>query len=210
MRASFLSAILASAALVTIAGSAPATAQSVIDEWASIKTPPAPPLKPASVEAKTTALLMLDFMEQNCSKRPRCVASEAKVKDLLARARSAGATVVYTLIANTTTADVRKAVAPKGDEPTVLSGPDKFVGTDLEKILKDRGIRTVIAVGTAANGAVLFTANSAAVRGMNVIVPVDGMSAQDPYPEQYTAWHLANAPTVSQRVTLTTTDMVKF
>ena len=64
-----------------------------------------------------------------------------------------------------------------GDEPHVLSGPDKFRNTDLEKILKDKGITTVIVVGTAANGAVLFTASGAAFRGMNVIVPVDGMSA---------------------------------
>jgi nicotinamidase-related amidase len=35
----------------------------------------------------------------------------------------------------------------------------------------------VIAVGTAANGAVLYTASAAAFRGMNVIVPVDGISS---------------------------------
>jgi nicotinamidase-related amidase len=188
----------------------PASAQSVIDEWASIKTPPPPPLKPAQADPKTTALLMLDFVERNCGPRPRCVASEPKVKALLARARDAGVTVIYTLVANTTTADVRKELAPKGDEPTVLSGPDKFLNTDLEKILKERGIQTVIAVGTAAHGAVLHTAAGAAFRGMSVIVPVDGMSANDPYPEQYTVWHLVNAPTLSQRVTLTTTDQVKF
>jgi nicotinamidase-related amidase len=206
VRAFLLSAMLAFATLF----GATAAAQSVIDEWASIKTPPPPPLKPAQADAKTTALLMLDFVERNCGPRPRCVASEPKVKELLARARNAGATVIYTLVANTTTADVRKELAPKGDEPTVLSGPDKFVNTDLEKILKDRGIQTVIAVGTAAHGAVLHTATSAAFRGMNVIVPVDGMSANDPYPEQYTAWHLVNGPTLAQRVTLTTTDQVKF
>ena len=48
-------------------------------------------------------------------------------------------------------------VAPEAGEPHVLSGPDKFLHTDLEKIFKDKGIKTVIAVGTAANGAVLYT-----------------------------------------------------
>ena len=56
---------------------------------------------------------------------------------------------------------------------------DKFLGTDLEKILKDKGIATVIIVGTAAHGAVLYTGSGAAMRGMNVIVPVDGMSSVD-------------------------------
>jgi hypothetical protein len=45
---------------------------------------------------------------------------------------------------------------------------------------------------------------------MNVIVPVDGMSSADAFSEQYTAWHLANAPVISPRVTLTKIEMLKF
>ena len=85
--------------------------------------------------------------------------------------------MIYSIIANSTMADVMPDVAPLGDEPSVLSGPDKFLNTDLAKILKDKGIQTVIVTGTASNGAVLFTGARAAFRGMNVIVPVDGMSA---------------------------------
>jgi hypothetical protein len=36
------------------------------------------------------------------------------------------------------------------------------------------------------------------------------MSADNAYAEQYTAWHLANAPLVSSGVTLTTIEGVKF
>jgi len=68
----------------------------------------------------------------------------------------------------------------------------------------------VIVVGTAAHGAVLYTASGAALREMQVIVPVDGMSAEGLYPEQYTAWNLANAPRVSAQVTLSRTDMIQF
>lgn len=42
--------------------------------------------------------------------------------------------------------------------------------TGLEKMLKDKGITAVVAVGTAAHGAVLYTASEAALRGFNVIV----------------------------------------
>ena len=52
----------------------PAQAANIVDEWASVKAPAAPALKPVTVDPKTTALLMLDFMNQNCGKRPRCVA----------------------------------------------------------------------------------------------------------------------------------------
>jgi nicotinamidase-related amidase len=209
MKRNLIAAIITAIALSNVAALS-AYAANVVDQWASIKQPPAPVLKPVTVEPKTTALLMLDFMNQNCGKRPRCLAEIPAMKKLLADARAAKVMVVYSLIANTTTADVIKDVAPNADEQSVRAGPNKFFKTDLEKILTDKGIKTVITVGTAANGAVLFTANAAALRGMNVIVPVDGMSALDPFAELYTAWHFTNAPGVSAKATLTRSDMIKF
>jgi len=48
------------------------------------------------------------------------------------------------------------------------------------------------------------------MRGMKVIVPVDGISAETTYVEQYVALHLVNAPVISAAITLTTLDRVKF
>ena len=89
------------------------------------------------------------------------------------------------------------------------SAADKFFKTDLEKILNDKGIKTVVVVGTAAHGAVLNTASQAAFRGLQVIIPLDGMSSENTYFEQYTAHHLGTAPGVGQQVTLTKIDMIK-
>src|SRR5271167_1432354 len=124
-----------------------AGAQTIVDKWPSVPSPPPPTLKEVTVDPKTTALLMLDFMSQNCGKRPTCVASLPTMKKLLANARAAKAAVVYSIIANSTTADVMPDVAPLPDEPWVQSGPDKFINTDLAKILKDKGIQTVIVPG---------------------------------------------------------------
>jgi nicotinamidase-related amidase len=201
-------AAVAAVTWLAVAGSAGAA--SIVDEWDTVKRPPAPTLKPVTVDAKTTALLMLDFMNQNCGKRPRCLATIPAMKKLLTEARAHKVPVVYSLIAKTTTADVIKDVAPLPDESHVLSGPDKFFKTDLEKILADKGIKTVIVVGTAANGAVMFTANSAALRGMNVIVPVDGLSAVDAFVELFTVVHMATGPAISAKATLTRSDMIKF
>jgi nicotinamidase-related amidase len=118
--------------------------------------------------------------------------------------------VIYSLVPGGSAADILTEVAPQGGESIVMSGPDKFLGTDLEKALKDKGVQTVIVVGTAANGGVIYTGSGAALRGLKVIVPVDGMSAGDPYAEQYTAWHLVNAPRVSAQVTLTRMDMIQY
>jgi nicotinamidase-related amidase len=187
-----------------------ALAADAIEEWAGIAKPPAPALKPVTADAKTTALLMLDFMQQNCGKRERCVASVPAMKKLLGAARAANATVVYSFIANTGPSDVLPDVAPQASEPGVVAGPDKFRGTDLEKILKDKGIQTVIVTGTAADGAVLFTAAGAAFRGMNVVIPVDGMSSQNAYSDHATAFTFTTAPQLSARTTLTRSDQIKF
>lgn len=205
---------------------APAPAQTIIDEWSSIKAPPAPELKTVTVDPKTTALLVMDLIKQACNEkvRPRCVASIPKIEKLIAEARAKGLLVVYTLFPspspstfpNPVIGDTLPAVAPKGNEPVVVSFVDKFIlgdkDTGLEKLLKDKGITTVIAVGTAAHGAVLYTSSAASLRGFNVIVPVDGMSGtgENPYTEQAVTHILMSAPIVSPKITLTRIDMMKF
>jgi len=58
--------------------------------------------------------------------------------------------------------------------------------------------------------AVLHTAAEAALRGYKVVVPVDGMSGDTLYSEQYTAWHLVNTQRVMQQVTLTKVDLIGY
>jgi nicotinamidase-related amidase len=189
----------------------PASAQTIVDTWDAVKAPPAPELKSVILDSKATALLLLDFNKQSCNAqlRPRCIASIPKVQGLLEEARSKGFTIIYSLSAGATSTDIARELAPRKGEPVVTAGPDKFMGTDLEKILMAKRIKTVIVTGTAAHGAVLYTASGAAFRGMQVILPVDGMSAENTYAEQYTAWHLANAPRVSSKVILTKIDLIK-
>ena len=210
MKRALLASILGIAWLT--AASAPSLGQTVVDEWASVQAPPAPAVKPVSVDPRTTALLMLDFNKQTCNaeRRPRCIASIPRVKRLLSLARAKGAVVVYSLSPGAQAADIAPELAPQKDEPVVASGPDKFLGTDLEKLLKERSIQTVIVAGTAAHGAVLHTASGAALRGLKVIVLVDGISAETLYPEQYAVWHLLNAPRIGAQATISRTDMVAF
>ena len=53
-------------------------------------------------------------------------------------------------------------------------------------------------------------ATAAVLRGMKVILPVDGVTASDTFTEQYVAWHMTNAPVVGPNVTLTKFDLLKF
>lgn len=186
--------------------------QSIIDEWGNVNIPTPPELEEVTVESKSTALLVLDFQNLNCNqeRRPRCVASLPKVQNLLSKAREKGLLIVYALIRSSPVEDIREEVKPLGNEPIVKAGVDKFYKTDLEKILTTSSISEVIIVGTSAHGAVLHTATGAAGRQLKVIVPVDGISASEPYAEQYTVWHLANAPGTRRSVTLTKIDMIEI
>jgi len=189
-----------------------ASAQTIIDQWSSVAAPPAPALKPVSLAAKTTALLVMDFVKQTCNQtaRPSCVTSLPKVKAMIAAAKAKGVTVVWTSIAGPKREDYQPDVAPPSDAPLTIGQIDKFVGTDLEKQLKDKSITTVVIAGTSAHGAVLFTASGAALRGFNVVVPVDGMSASPPYAEQATADILSVLPGLAAKVTLTRGDMITY
>jgi nicotinamidase-related amidase len=202
------------AAIMAAACFTNAAAQTVIDEWQSAKLPPPPALKPATLQPAETALLVMDFTRQTCSaqRRPRCAASVPKVQKLVAGARAKGALVIYSVaVAGSTAADILEDLTPAAGELVLPPlGPDKFVNSDLEKILKGKGIKTVVALGTQAQTSVLHTGAAAALRGFNVVVPVDGMSSDDVFPELYTAWHLATAARIGPRVTLTRLDLIGY
>ncbi len=199
-------ALLAAVALFP----AGASAETVIDEWSSVKAPAAPQLKEVTIVPAKTAVLVLDYNKKSCTtaQRPRCAAALPKVEKFLTEARAKGMTIIHIYNIIMTAADL--AVAPAPGERVMQASLNKFHGTDLEQSLKARGIDTVLITGTAANSAVLFTVGGAAMSGFKVIVPADGMPGDGAYQEQFTAWQIANAATVSNASTLTRWGMIKF
>lgn len=183
--------------------------QTIIDKWDTVPVPPAPELKSVAVDPQTSALLILDIESSIC-KSPSCLASIPNINSLLTEARKNGMAVIYSLIPTGNPSDIIEQVAPLPDDAIVKSNVDKFYKTNLEEILQQKGIKTVVITGYAANGAVLHTGTSAAFRGYNVIVPVDCMSANIPYAEQYTAWHMLNSPGTRNRAVLTKVDLISF
>jgi nicotinamidase-related amidase len=129
------------------------------------------------------------------------VASIPKTVTLVEQARAKGALIMYSVaVPNPVVTDIVKELTPAAGEQVLPPlGPDKFIGS-----------KTVVAMGAQATTSVLPTGGAAALRGFKVIVPVDGMSADDVFPELYTAWHLATAARISAQVTLTKFDMIGF
>jgi len=200
---------------LVILNGASVEAADIVAEWGTVKPPPAPELKPVTLDGKTTALLILDLQKPSCTmqRRVRCVDTIPKVKKLHDAARAAGATVIYSFAGAGDPHEIADpGLAPRDGEWMAQRGPDKFLGSDLEQRLKDKGIKTVIVTGSSAQGVVIGTGSGAAQRGYKVIVPVDGMSSDDPYSEQYAAWHMykGGPAIVIDQVTLTRSDMISF
>ncbi len=186
--------------------------KNLLDVWSEIKPPPPVALQPVHLDPKTSALLILDIEEWTCNaeRRPRCPDSVPRIKVFLDRTRAKGMGVIYSITSKGTPQTILPEVRPLDDAPIVQSGVDKFYNTELEKILRDRGIKTVVIVGTAAEGAVLHTATGAVMRGLQVVVVLDGMTSATLYAEQYTAWHLLNAPGTKGKATLTLFKLIDF
>lgn len=193
-------------------GAVPARAADVIVEWPSIQMPPAPELKAVTVDPKTTALFLFDFMAENCGQRPRCVAAVPTLKAIHDRARAADMLVAYTLPGGGKIID--PAIAPRPGEVVSQKpgGPDKFIGDDLDQRLKAHAIKTVILCGTSAQGVGLGTGAGAVQRGYAVIYPVDCLPSESAFREAYAAWHMAGGgpPVTTKHVTVTRTSMITF
>src|SRR5450631_861350 len=199
-------ALTAALTLVTLA--APASAQQL---------PPAPSPVHVTLDPGTTALVVLDVTTQTCSPQPSCIEMLPRIAALLARARDAGAYVVYSTPA--TVPPILPEVAPADGDPSVAGlAQDRFFETPLDELLRSKGISRVILVGWRADGSVLYTAVGATIRTYTVVVPMDGTSAAQSY-DLTVGWYQlltqlsanpTNEPLRKAAVTLTRTDLIEF
>jgi len=202
------------ALLLTLVGSP--TIADVISDWSTAVAPPPAELKEVTVDASTTALLLLDIMKGNCGARPRCVAAVPNIKRLHDQARAHNMVVWYSLVGSegkATPEDIMdSAIKPRPGEWYRQSGPDKFLGSTLQPTLRQAGIKTAIICGNSFQGATVGTASGAAQRGYQVILPVDCSAGEDIYREQYATFHLAKGGPVivTSKVTTTRSTMIKF
>ena len=197
---------------------APATPAPTAAPTPTSPIPKIPDPVAVEVPVKGSALLVLDITSVICPPRPTCVTSVPKIAALVKKARDAKIPVIYSqtpTAGSTYIADI----APQAGDATVSGRADKFFGTNLEQILKDKGIDTAVVVGSAANGAVLYTTFGLNLRSITVVVAQDGISGDPEFTETLTRWQLlnepgfantANAPLAKGQVTLSTTDKISF
>jgi hypothetical protein len=189
-----------------------AEAADAVAEWDSIKALPPPELQPVTIDPTKIGVMVMDFGANcNAEVRPRCLWAVPNVAKVLEQARAKNMTIVFIRTQNMQPGDFVPAVAPRAGEPYFVgTKEDKLIGTDAEKIFRDKGIDTLLLMGHQGNGSVMVTALGAAMRGFKVIVPVDTMPAATAYQEQFAIWEIANGPAFRGLSTLTRSNLLKF
>ena len=140
----------------------------------TLQAQPSPDPVPVVLNPATTALLVFDIVEPICERFPICRTQMVPVTAaLLARARKAGVTVAYGTRAHHKSHWLPEVAPAPGDIQIENQAQDRFYNTELDKLLKAKGITTLILVGWKVSGSVTYTSVGATLRGYTVVVPID-------------------------------------
>ena len=178
------------------------------------KSPRLPAFVPVDLDPRSTSLLLLDFTPSIAYRRQMFNASLPNIQAFLAKTRNAGVPILYTRVPV-------PELASRQDETVITNDKraDKFFETELESWLRSKQVKTLVITGVATNGAVMYTAFAASLRGFTVVVAADGAASDSEFIQNYTLFQLLNQPGRSNpenrplapnSVTLSTTALIRF
>jgi len=185
----------------------------------TLQMPALPAPVPVTLNPKTTALLVFDYVEPICNSQPKCKGEMLPaMTPFMARARKAGVVVAYGTREPNMSKWVADVAPAPGDIKIVNTAQDRFYNTDLDKALKAKGIATIIMVGWKVSGSVAYTSVGATVHGYTVVIPVDTTTATTDYETSIGFYqilnqgngNLKNEPLKPKSPTLSRTDMITF
>src|SRR6202521_1368706 len=139
----------------------------------TLQMPALPGPVPVTLNSKTTALLVFDYVEPICNSQPKCKDGMLPaMTPFMARVRKAGLVVAYGTREENVSKWLPEVATEAGDITVVNTAQDRFYNTDLDKALKAKGITTIIMVGWRVSGSVAYSSVGAAVRGYTLVIPV--------------------------------------
>ena len=185
----------------------------------TLQMPAMPEPARVTLSPKTTALIVLDYVEDICATQPKCKSQMLPAMiPFMERVRKAGLVVAYGTRAQNMTHWLPQVAPAEGDIKIVNTAQDRFYNTDLDKALKAKSITTLIIVGWKVSGSVTYTSVGAMARDYTVVVPVDTTTAASDYETAIGFYNvlnsgnanLSNEPLKAKSVTLSRTDLVTF
>ena len=212
--------LMSALALALFCGSAQAqSAAQASKPMMTLQMPATPDPARVTLDPKTTALMVLDYVEDICNAQPSCKGQMlSAMTPFMARVRNAGLVVVYGTREQNMTHWLKEVAPAPNDFKIVSTAQDRFYNTDLDKVLKAKGIKTLIMVGWKISGSVTYTSVGAMAHDYTVVIPIDTTSAGSDYETTIGFYNvlnsgnanLPNQPLKPNAVTLTRTDMITF
>jgi hypothetical protein len=215
-------AVLVSSSLVLAFFSGAAQAQQnarAAGKMVTLQMPAIPDPARVTLDPKTTALMVLDYVEPICNAQPSCTDKMLPaMTPFMERVRKAGLTVAYGTRDQNMSKWLKEVAPTASDIKIINTAQDRFYNTDLDKALKAKGIKTLIMVGWKISGSVTFTSVGAMVHDYTVVIPVDTTSAGSDYETTIGFYNvlnsgnanLVNEPLKPRAATLSRTDMITF
>jgi nicotinamidase-related amidase len=214
----FHSVLLTSVPLLALCAGV-AHAQPAGKPMTTLQMPARPEPARVTLKPATTALLVLDYVEDICAAQPKCKSQMLPaMTPFMEKARKAGLTVAYGTRERNMSKWLPEVAPHPGDIKIVNTAQDRFYNTDLDKELKAKGITTIIMVGWKVSGSVTYTSVGATVHGYTVVIPVDTTAAASDYETAIGFYqvlnggtaNLANQPLKPHSTTLSRTDLITF
>jgi nicotinamidase-related amidase len=217
--AQFSTVLLTSGIVLALVGGAAHAQSSAGKPSLTLQMPALPEPARVTLDPKTTALLVLDYVEDICATQPKCKSQMVPaMSPFMARVRQAGLTVAFGTREQNMSKWLPEVAPAPNDIKIVNTAQDRFYNTDLDKALKAKGIKTIVMVGWKVSGSVTYSSVGAMVRDYTVVVPVDTTAAATDYETAIGFYqilnsgnaNLTNQPLKPKSVTLSRTDMITF
>jgi nicotinamidase-related amidase len=185
----------------------------------TLQMPAIPDPVRVTLDPKTTALLVLDYVEGICNAQPKCKGGMLPaMTPFMTQARKAGLVVAYGTREQNMSKWLPEVAPTPGDIKIVNTAQDRFYNTDLDKALKAKDIKTIIMVGWKVSGSVAYTSVGATVLNYSVVIPVDTTTASTDYETTLGFYqilnqgnsNLTNEPLKPNAPTLSRTDLITF
>jgi hypothetical protein len=215
----FRTILLTSAVAIACLSGTAYAAERAPGKMQTVQMPATPDPAKITLDPKTTALVVLGYVEDICNNQATCKSQMLPaMTPFMGQVRKAGLTVAYGTRAQNMTKWLKEVAPAAGDIKVTNTAQDRFYGTDLDKELKAKGIKTLILVGWKISGSITYTSVGAMAHDYTVVIPMDTTSAGSPYETTIGFYNvlnsgnanLANQPLKAKAVTLTRTDLITF
>ena len=194
-------------------------ADGAVPKMMTLQMPATPEPARVTIDPKTSALVVLDYVEDICNPQTNCKNKMLPaMTPFMERVRKAGLAVAFGTRAQNQTKWLKEVAPAPGDIRITNTAQDRFYNTELDKELKAKGIKTLIMVGWKVSGSVTYTSVGAMAHDYTVVVPVDTTAAATDYETTIGFYNvlnsgnanLQNEPLKPKAVTLSRTDMIVF